>query len=252
MPESDQPGKTASVGGRNRWSQHLKFVAAGLLSVGLIAGGFALDDSVRDFFKAREAPGWKKTGYYRTASWISKQGDWPQLMVLGGLGLLVAWRLRRRDWIQITAAAMLASTAAGVLANASRLTTGRVRPRDEVKLGVGFHGVWSGGRLTVGDPGYNSFPSGHTATAFGFATPVLLGSPVVGVPVLIGAGAIAWSRMALGAHHFSDVITSVVLSFWVGFWVLKWVRERGDTVRAGVMGWFFRKKSGVFEQKRLE
>lgn len=215
-----------------------KLFAAALLSLALIAGAFLSDDAVREHFAAREVPGWKKTTYFRTAAWISKQGDWPQLMLLGGVGLLVAWKLRRGDWVRLVAAACLASTLAGIVANTSRLTTGRVRPRDEVNHGAGFHGPWKDGRLTVGQPGLNSFPSGHTATAFGFAVPFLLGQPWVGVPVTVGAAAIAWSRMALGAHHFSDVVTSVVLSFWIGWGVFLWVQLRGaETLHVLPLRW---------------
>jgi membrane-associated phospholipid phosphatase len=204
-----------------------KLLAAIILSLSLIGASFFFDATFRDHFAAQEKPGWKKTAYHRTASLISKQGDWPQLMLVGGLSILLAWKLRRRDWVQIMAAACLASTAAGLLANSLRLTTGRARPRDEINQGAGFHGLWKDGRLTIGQPGLNSYPSGHTATAFGFAVPIVLAQPVVGVPVLAGAAAIAWSRMALGAHHFSDVVTSIVLSGWVGWWVLGWVRTRG-------------------------
>lgn len=170
---------------------------------------------------------WNRTSEHRMWGAISKYGDWPQLMLFGGamLGLSV-WR-RRADWTRVIIAALLASTLAGILANVSRLTTGRVRPRAEATHGEGFHGPWHEGRFTIGVPDFNGFPSGHTATAIGFAGPFLLAKPLIGVPFFLMALAIAISRMQLGAHHVSDVVVSILLALAVSWFVLRWVRLHG-------------------------
>ena len=54
-----------------------------------------------------------------------------------------------------------------------------------------------------------SFPSGHTIASFEAATVMLLNSPVLGIPALILAIAIAFSRMYLYVHYPTDVIFSV-------------------------------------------
>lgn len=51
-----------------------------------------------------------------------------------------------------------------------------------------------------------SWPSGHTANAVAFATATTLVSPARGAAVLPVAGAVAFSRLHVGAHWLSDVV----------------------------------------------
>ena len=140
-----------------------------VLAAGAVWVSFKFDEPVRKAVIQTQGKGWKKTDDYRFITGVRKFGDWPWLMLVGGIGLAVCLKLRNRDWMRIIAAAMLASTIAGILANTSRVTTGRTRPRESPKIPHGFYGPWREGRLTIGDPPFNSFPSGHAATAFGFA-----------------------------------------------------------------------------------
>ena len=54
-----------------------------------------------------------------------------------------------------------------------------------------------------------SFPSGHTIASFEAATVLLLNSPAMGIPAMILAVLIAFSRMYLYVHYPTDVIFSV-------------------------------------------
>jgi undecaprenyl-diphosphatase len=56
-----------------------------------------------------------------------------------------------------------------------------------------------------------SFPSGHSAAAFAFATGVGNRLPVVAVPLHAAAGVVAYSRVHTGVHHPSDVVVGSVL-----------------------------------------
>ena len=56
-----------------------------------------------------------------------------------------------------------------------------------------------------------SFPSGHSAVAFAFATGVGNRLPVVAVPLHAVAGLVAYSRVHTGVHHPSDVVVGSVL-----------------------------------------
>jgi membrane-associated phospholipid phosphatase len=56
-----------------------------------------------------------------------------------------------------------------------------------------------------------SFPSGHSASAAGFATGVALESGRAGLIVAPLAGAVAYSRMHVGAHWLSDVLGGVAV-----------------------------------------
>lgn len=197
-----------------------------LISAGAITLAFRLDEPVREFLVAAQGKDWKKSTEKKVYSAIRIWGDWPPLMGAAFVGFLVAkWRGNTK-WRRIILAAMVASTLAGTLANASRLTTGRTRPRESPKIAQGFYGPWHNGKSLIGNSAYNSFPSGHTATAFGFAAVIVLSSPAWGALALIGATAVAWSSIAMGAHHPSDVTVSVVLSFLVAWLVWRWFEGR--------------------------
>jgi diacylglycerol kinase family enzyme/membrane-associated phospholipid phosphatase len=55
-------------------------------------------------------------------------------------------------------------------------------------------------------PRSTSWPSGHTANAVAFATATALVSPARGLAVAPVAGAVAFSRLHVGAHWLSDVL----------------------------------------------
>lgn len=56
-----------------------------------------------------------------------------------------------------------------------------------------------------------SFPSGHSAAAFAFATGVGNRLPVVAVPLHAIASLVAYSRVHTGVHHPSDVAAGSVV-----------------------------------------
>lgn len=212
------------------------------LCVFLVWGAFRLDTPVRKAVLTSQGAAWKNSADFRFESSVRKYGDWPPLMGACVVALLFTGILNKRRWMRVIAAAMIASTLAGVVANTSRLTTGRTRPKESPKIEQGFYGPWHDGKLLVGQPAYNSFPSGHTATAFGLAAVIFFANPVWGIFALGGAGLVAWSSIAMGAHHPSDVVVSVILSFVVARFVWQWISgPRGDWVENG-MDTFFRRK----------
>ena len=197
-----------------------------LISAGAITLAFRMDAPVREALVVAQGKDWKKSSDKKVYSAIRIWGDWPPLMGAALVGFLIAkWKANTR-WSRIILAAMIASTLAGTVANASRLTTGRTRPRESPKIEQGFYGPWHNGKCLIGNSAYNSFPSGHTATAFGFAAVIVLASPTWGVFALLGAAAVAWSSIAMGAHHPSDVTVSIVLSFVVAWLVWRWFENR--------------------------
>ena len=193
----------------------------------MIWGAFRIDAPVREALVTSQGKKWKKSADYQFHSAVRKYGDWPPLMGACLVALLAARLMKSRRWTRIIAAAMVASTLAGIVANASRLTTGRTRPKESPKIEQGFYGLRHEGKWLIGQPAYNSFPSGHTATAFGLAAVILFASPAVGVFAMIGAGLVAWSSITMGAHHPSDVTVSVILSVFVAWFVWRWMRGRG-------------------------
>ena len=63
----------------------------------------------------------------------------------------------------------------------------------------------------VSMPTSASFPSGHSASAFAFATGVAASLPVVAMPLHALAGAVAYSRVHTGVHYPGDVLVGSVL-----------------------------------------
>ena len=196
----------------------------------LLVGGilsllaFQYDLPIRQAMVEAQGAKWHKTTEAKIYGKIRVWGDWPPIMVAAAIGFLIAKARGKQRWSRIILVAMIASTLAGIFANASRLTTGRPRPREIPKIEHGFYGPYHNGRILVGVPAYNSFPSGHTATAFGFAAAIVFSSPAWGVLALVGASAVAWSSIAIGAHHPSDVAVSITLAFLVAWFVCRWMK----------------------------
>jgi membrane-associated phospholipid phosphatase len=110
-----------------------------------------------------------------------------------GLG---AWR-RNRYWQRAALACLLAASCAGLLNNTLRYTVGRPRPMASMPDGI--NGPSAEYKM-------QSFPSGHSATAMGTAAALLVAAPPVGIPVLICACGVVWSRLELDCHYPSDVL----------------------------------------------
>lgn len=232
---------------KSRWAL-VGWVTFAVVAILAVSAAFYFDWGFRAWMKESQGKGWKKTEEYQRVSAVSKYGDWPQLMLASAVALLIAWRVRRRDWVKVIAAAMIASTLAGILANMSRLTTGRPRPREVPKVADGWYGVYHDGKILVGNSKFNAFPSGHTATAVGFAAAVLFAKPLAGLLVLAGALAVAWSRLALGAHHLSDVTVSIFLAGAVGWVVWRWVDRHGEATWDAAVAWTtsqWKKRRGI-------
>ena len=71
-----------------------------------------------------------------------------------------------------------------------------------------------------------SFPSGHTIASFEAATVLKLHNKKLGIPALILACLIAFSRLYLYVHYPTDVITSVILGTAFGF-LGNWLVNKG-------------------------
>ena len=90
---------------------------------------------------------------------------------------------------------------------------GRMRPYD-FQIDV-LHKTWNdilvGGKLLVETPHDYSFPSGHTIACFEASVAIMLSNKKLGIPALILAILVAFSRMYLYVHYPTDVIASIFL-----------------------------------------
>jgi undecaprenyl-diphosphatase len=161
------------------------------------------------------------------AGFLSKVGDWPELMVLGAAVLFVVRRHRRV--VTAVLCMMIAATLAGAAVNTVRLLSGRARPNN-TEVAPGWYGVSHDGKWLLDKYKYHSFPSGHTGSALAFFG-------VLGFAfrrwnwgfVLFGV-AIGWSRIYLNVHYLSDVLVGGVVGLffaqltWERFW--PWLEEK--------------------------
>ena len=94
---------------------------------------------------------------------------------------------------------------------------GRMRPYDFQEL---YNGVTI--KLLIDGLSDNSFPSGHTIAAFEACVALLCGNKKLGVPAVIMAFLVAFSRLYLYVHYPTDVIASIVLGSIlavIGYWL---------------------------------
>jgi undecaprenyl-diphosphatase len=192
------------------------------IAIGLTVAAFAGDAACLQWMRAHQnqtASSW--------ASKLSEYGDWPELMAYGSVVLAIAWVRRAGRLVHLIACMMLASTLAGATVNSIRLLSGRTRP-SEREIRDGWYGLWYGKTFLLRKNKFHSFPSGHTASAFAFFGTVAWAHRRWGWLLLSVAGAIAWSRLYLSAHHLSDVIVALIIGLFLSFVV--W-RRAGPPLR---------------------
>jgi undecaprenyl-diphosphatase len=65
-------------------------------------------------------------------------------------------------------------------------------------------------------PDSTSFPSGHSASGFAFATAVGVHLPRLAVPLRVLAGAVAYSRVHSGVHYPADALVGSMIGIAIG------------------------------------
>lgn len=113
----------------------------------------------------------------------------------------------------------------------------RMRPYDyQIDiLGKSWEDILLAGKLLVETPHDFSFPSGHTIASFEACTVLMLGNKKLGIPAVILAIAIAFSRLYLYVHYPTDVIVSVILGtiFGIlGYWLSKKIFKKLPDLKA--------------------
>ena len=137
---------------------------------------------------------------------ITELGDYRAVM--GASMLLMAYgNDSHRETGRLLASAYMGS---GIITFGVKKLVGRKRPLDE----------------TLGNP---SLPSGHASITFSVATILGYRYPKWRIPLYFGAGLISFSRVYLGRHYTSDVVTGAAIGTAMGMLVwhkrttlLKW------------------------------
>jgi len=206
------PFRKSSRGAARWW-------VGGGFGLGLILLSFVLDLPVAGLFHP-QGSGW----IHASAKFLSKIGDWPCLLVTGLVGVAGLLVLRRVELGRLCLLVLLAGLLSGFSATIVRTAVGRTRPDADVPQG--FYGVRTASHWIAGQYAFGSFPSGHTATLAGLAAAAWFLRRRLGAAIGIFAVAVAWSRLALGCHHFSDIIAASVWGVVVGPWLFLWFEPR--------------------------
>lgn len=130
------------------------------------------------------------------------------MVVSAGLALLIPKRSPKLALVQMTqlyAFIFVGVGLPGLLSNLIKRVIGRGRPEFFDQVGhLRFENLFN-------DWTYQSFPSGHTTTAFALAFVIGFLSRRWLLPMLIVGAAIGISRVAVGAHYPTDVLGGIVV-----------------------------------------
>ncbi|MEP6809417.1 MAG: phosphatase PAP2 family protein [Chthoniobacterales bacterium] len=187
------------------------WIALGVLLLALLLS-FRFDLAVDQWVAGHRDLFWEGT-----AKACSRYFAW-HFLILGAVGAgVIAWWRARRDLVRIFCVMIVAASVAGLSADILRGVLGRTRP--SAKVTQGWYGPRSGSEWLIGKHAYNSFPSGHTTAATGFALPLFFWRRRWGWVAVPFIAAVAAARVYLGAHHLSDVLAGMLLGALLASWI---------------------------------
>ena len=182
------------------------WLAPALLLAATAVSVLFVDQPVAEF-AATLGPGWRNIA--EQATWFGRSTAWLVFLALLGVFFAIAGRFakRRRNrlrafWVAGSAAYLWLAIALAGLANDVFKMIGRPRPTVGATGLSPFHFSYD----------YESFPSGHTAVAFGFAFALARLDPRWRWPALIFAIVVGASRVILRAHYPGDVLGGVLVA----------------------------------------
>jgi membrane-associated phospholipid phosphatase len=196
-----------------------RVLAWGALGVALVGLGFLVDEPMTRLLTLGGSSGWQGV-----ANFASKLGEgW----VVGFAGAIISTVMFLKRRYEVSRGVFLigfTGLITGLAATALRSLLGRTRPDSSVPQG--FYGVWHNSHWIIGRYEFGSCPSGHTATAMAVAVALWLLYPRVGRFTFLYAWIVGWSRIAMGCHHFSDVVAAAVFGTFGAYSLLTWLEPR--------------------------
>jgi membrane-associated phospholipid phosphatase len=190
------------------------WIALIVLAVAALVAAFLLDQTTAVWINAHSSAGQKYTMQI-----VSRVGDWPAHMLVGAIGVAIAFVAHSKTWMRIFLAMMIALALAGITGRVVKLAAGRARPS------VATETHWNGPRFSSK---YHAFPSGHVAASTAFFVTLFLARKRIGAPLLLIPVLIGFSRMVVGAHYLSDVIFATILGVICAVLVARWFSIRNS------------------------
>ena len=182
------------------------------ISAGLVGAAFLGDRSARDW--AREHQNGRADNILTSAEMM---GQWQVAIPAAALyaGGMAFESQKAKD--AVVSAALASAIGPGLVTQALKYSIGRARPRQD--LGILHVRPFSGDV---------SFPSGHTAQAFSFASAVseTCQSLWVSVPLYAAATLTGIARIYHDAHFLSDVTAGAVIGTLSGVYSARYIRGR--------------------------
>lgn len=177
------------------WLNIINFLAC----LGII---LAVDGQIMEFVKRAQEP-----HMFLFMNWVTKIGYGGVDLLIGAGFAFAGCLLRDEHTSQAGKLAMFAVLASGAASQVLKHLACRSRPY-MADAGV-FH------LFPCLNAGLASFPSGHVSTIVALAVLLVAAYPAWRVPVTGIAGLVALSRIYLGLHFPSDVVTAAFLAFMI-------------------------------------
>ena len=200
--------------------------------IAMAAGGFFLLSALLDHDIRTSSQEWRGVVSDQVARVAKEMGNGKVLLPVLGVTLLAGEALGSERMVDVAGHALQAGVAAGVIATGVKFLTGRERPNSAT-------GADEFSPFKTGD---TSFPSGHTALAFGMAT--ALAAEIPGAWDDVGfyglATATGLSRINDNRHWLSDVVAGAAVGVLAGRWATRSHRNRMPLVAVpGGVGFSF-------------
>ena len=211
----------------------------------LIFRGGVLDENVTRYFYNVADPHSPWPYEHDLWVWIAYQGG-SILTAIWGLGVIIVFSLgflseRLRGWRTFCVLSFLVlALGPGLLVNAIfKDNWGRPRPRETIAFGGEKHYQ---APFVLSDQGGKSFPCGHCSVGFSLCVIAMLSRRGSGkralfvggwIAALLVGGYLGAARVAVGAHYFSDVLSSAWSVFLVA-WLIQTFLPRKKVVVSDV------------------
>lgn len=159
-------------------------------------------------------------GFHETSRILSDSGKFEFIPLLLPLSLYISgWILRKKEFRRAAGIVLLAGIVAGLSVNVLRPSFGRARPSSGMENG--FYGPSLEHR-------FNSFPSGHTTTAWATAISTSMMVPALSVPTIAWATGVSASRMYQNSHYLSDVIAGTAVGSFIAWLLVSGMRREEE------------------------